>query len=568
MTVNKIRFVKSILLFSGVFVISLFFCFLLPNNAVYADTYSFTANETWGGTCSDQIYINGQASENVYYNNGSTIALNVENSSPQTLAIGIKGNSPQYVSSGHSALLNINLSGQMAVAIWPQACGGYNSSNLYIYGATGSASCSTAGRIWNVGANFDSVAPVISIYKGNVYVARMFSSGGTSGAGNVDNSVEFAAESSPATYYVYDGSSSSAAPIGQATCTAVAVATSTTPGQSGTNSSPQSISNTSQPTSASSTSPASTTPSTASINYSSPAYGTVNKNVDLYKNAKFDAAWVVALIVVALWLITVLSSWRTVKRANRPSWTSLAPIYNVMLLLKLRGNNRSLAQQPAVPMPQDSNIFTSGEQYPGNTVKSSRNKRVYLYLAVILVVIIGLTAIFLELKHHQSTQKSASSLNCTPPAGNTATKALAIKDFKQVVAAIKAQDLQCVNALSSSFFVSYQKVVAAQANGNWITYSPGGVGSVVKAVSTLLPASLNDSSFIAASYTRPEVANPNGSGLASYYQPASGLKLSYPETKSTSASYVPGFYFNLAFVSQNNKILLDNFLEGPTNSAL
>jgi hypothetical protein len=158
-------------------------------------------------------------------------------------------------------------------------------------------------------------------------------------------------------------------------------------------------------------------------------------------------------------------------------------------------------------------------------------------------------------------------LNCAPPAGTTVDKATAIKLYEQVVSAIKASNQTCINSLSSDFFLSYNKQVESPPNGNWITYDPTGVGPLTGDFSKL-PSALVSSNFVEKDYSRSQVQSSSG-GNASYYHPAQGIQLRYPTgiTRSNGSGQ-DEFYFFFGFVSQNGKIVIDSFVEGPAESFL
>jgi len=43
------------------------------------------------------------------------------------------------------------------------------------------------------------------------------------------------------------------------------------------------------------------------------------------------------IVLLALWVVVVISLWRIYQKAGRPGWASLIPIYNVVVLLQIAG---------------------------------------------------------------------------------------------------------------------------------------------------------------------------------------------------------------------------------------
>lgn len=240
----------------------------------------------------------------------------------------------------------------------------------------------------------------------------------------------------------------------------------------------------------------------------------------------------------------------------------------------------SASLNPQIPQPQPTVDESAQNQQPqagvamggdqaskqvgqGNIPSSSprrSKKKLLIPLAIILVVVAGLGGAFGFANSHKSAK-----LNCAPPAGATVDKATAITLYEQVVSAIKASNQTCVNALSSNFFLSYNKQVESPPNGSWITYSPGGVGPLTSDFSRL-PKSLVNSKFVGKDYSRFQVQAPTG-GNVSYYHPAQGIQLRYPAgITRNNGSGQDEFYFYFGFVSQNGKVVIDSFSEGSADS--
>jgi hypothetical protein len=108
--------------------------------------------------------------------------------------------------------------------------GNGNVTNFWIEGASGSLSCSLSNnKVWDVTGQYDSVTNPITLYRGTTSVASVQSYQGGPGVGNANVDLQFSGETSSATYYLYDGSSSADTLIGQASCPAIVVATTSPP---------------------------------------------------------------------------------------------------------------------------------------------------------------------------------------------------------------------------------------------------------------------------------------------------------------------------------------------------
>lgn len=299
---------------------------LHPIQKAYAASDNLSTSITWDGNCNDDIYDNGSTTAYAYYASGDTVNLTVNNNSSEALEIGIKGQSPTPVSANSSAPVTISLEDEAVIAVYSNSCSQANDSNLYIFGESGSTSCSLQSKVWNVTVDYDGVEPSVSLYRGSTYVDILNDTSGGPGGGNVNTTVQFAGESSSATYYVYNGSNSSSPLIGQATCSAIPAAPTTTTSTPKSSTTPTaSTPNTSNSSNTSTPATSNTkTPNTNSTSSDSKKSISTPKKISSSNTSILIGAGLgVLLIVVAIVVLGVLGTWNAPQHLLKRVWKLL-----------------------------------------------------------------------------------------------------------------------------------------------------------------------------------------------------------------------------------------------------
>jgi len=219
------------------------------------------------------------------------------------------------------------------------------------------------------------------------------------------------------------------------------------------------------------------------------------------------------------------------------------------------GNNQNSSLNSG---PNHLTSFTQTPELTGPNLKKSKKRVTGPIIDLLIVLVIVIVAGILLLVSHLSSSK----LTCIPQNGNSVTEANAISEYKQIAEAIKESDQACSNSLSSSYFLSYNIEAGSPPKGNWIAAFKNDFKSNVVSKVT---SNLINSNFIEKNYARDRIVN-NGS-VASYYSPAHGLVIGYPDgTRFSVGNEHYEFYFFVGFISHNGKILADAATLGPSNT--
>jgi hypothetical protein len=325
-SLQTIEYIKTFILLA---VMSLLLVFIIVPMSAHAATVNLNTAITWDGNCADSIDDNGSTTAYAYYANGDTVNLTVANNSSEALEIGIKGQSPTPVPSNSSSQAAISLGSEADVVVYSNSCSQANESDLLIFGDSGSITCSLQSKVWNLAVNYNGTEPSISLYRSGTYVDTLKDTTGGSGGGSVNTSVQFAGQSSAATYYVYNGTSSSSALIGQATCspiptTAITTTTSPRPSASSPSAATPSTpsSNTPAQTTNSSTTPSPTVTIPKSFNVTTTRGETpVSKMIhSLNTNILIGTGVSILVIVLAIVVLATLKIWNAPRLLASKVW--------------------------------------------------------------------------------------------------------------------------------------------------------------------------------------------------------------------------------------------------------
>jgi hypothetical protein len=150
--------------------------------------------------------------------------------------------------------------------------------------------------------------------------------------------------------------------------------------------------------------------------------------------------------------------------------------------------------------------------------------------------------------HGKQTRKVA--IMCTTTSSTSVDNRKAEDMYKTFITAIRQKDQECVDNLSSAYFIQYQKMVYPSANGNWVSYSQNGLPAMASRLA-LLPKTLDAKTFILTDYTE-SVVNGNDKGIGS--SETKGTTITYPYVDNGTKMHL-----NLSFVTQNGKLLVDFF---------
>lgn len=305
-----IKLKKHAHLILGIFVL-LSACSVLVGKANAAtDPVSLTLN--WDNNCSDAPTISSTPS-NLYYLSGDSVNLNITNQSSQVLDVTINQSGGPLSANGGNENVSRTLSDTLTIRIDPdssQTSCGYkdNPGYTYIYGAStvSALSCSISNnQVWSISANYNTVAPTDNLYRGNTYVGTYNTTKGGVGSGDFDTTLQFSAQTSPQTYYLYDGTSSSDTLLGQTTCPAEQAVSHATNSTSTTNQTPHS----SPATTPTTTSPPAAAATTSNNNGNKPVTPvtapTSQKQVIKTKNNKSNLARYVIYSISGVLLVII-----------------------------------------------------------------------------------------------------------------------------------------------------------------------------------------------------------------------------------------------------------------------
>lgn len=302
-----------------------------------ADSFTETATETWNE--SDCIgSVNGAETSYLGVASGDSVTLNIYNDTSDTLDITISGsgysNGDMPLAPGETYGNTYTVTNYVeAFATDPSCNAKADDSSFYLEGASGSLTCNTSdgGKVWNLPINFSNVVPTIYMYRGSTYVADLNASNST-----IDVTEQFSAESSAATYYLYNGTSSSDRLIGQASCPAYTAAASSGGGGASPTSTVSTSTKSTTPTSGNTTKTTTSAATTSSTKMSTP-YPNIH-SLTAYNTNNFDPIYIIPIVIfVLLILLYIVSMWTVFNKAGRHGWAAIIPFYNLWVLYEIGG---------------------------------------------------------------------------------------------------------------------------------------------------------------------------------------------------------------------------------------
>jgi len=275
---------------------------------VQAQSLAVPVNLNWiDGSSSCYGTANGETQD--YYGAiaGDSVTFNVTNSSAYNLDVTITESTQTAFSTtlkpGGTASPTVTVNAETVLLADGSACSsGHGGPGAFdVEAATGSVTCTIQNnQVWTVASNYSGIFGTATLYRDSTYVQQFAGIKGSI----LNESTQFSAMSTPATYSLYYGSSSSARLLGQTTCPAKTSTTATAPSTT-----PKSTT-----TSTSTTNNTTATPSTTTSQPAATAKATTVKPAEKSQistknaNAKKSSGWQWLLLVLIIPL--AVSGWR------------------------------------------------------------------------------------------------------------------------------------------------------------------------------------------------------------------------------------------------------------------
>jgi hypothetical protein len=222
----------------------------------------------------------------------------------------------------------------------------------------------------------------------------------------------------------------------------------------------------------------------------------------------------------------------------------------------------SPGQTPNSQSPQYTAPSAGTPQPPPAQGKSNVIRTVII--AVVLLLLAGVGFAYYQHKNKKPEEFGGSvSLNgskatastCIPITATSLDQASMISEYKKFADAVKSNNQNCADGLSTSFFMALAKQTFSVPDGKWIA-SKNPINKLsMNDYFTKLPSTLQDSSFRQKDYTRATVV-----GMQS--QPESGTTLSYPVDLSALGDKSKN-QISISFVLENSQIKVDDILVEP-----
>lgn len=280
------------------------------------------------------VLLNGQQTSTYYFDGGSSVNFNFSNGTTNDFYLCAKGLSQHITpASGYTLSMTANAESEFSVVLSSVGCssGTGNPAYLYVDGASGSLSCSvTDGKVWNISGQYSYVPQSIYLYQGSTYVGDIQAVSGSGNYFNANVTEQFSGETSAATYYLYDGTSSSDALIGQATCSAITAAASTSTSSSQTL--PQTGPSSTSPSSSSpKTTPSSAKAKTNAVNKQDKTKPTTKNNLKKVSDSNtglYISSGVILLVIAVLLLLNFLNIWTKPKELLVHVWQKVTRLFH------------------------------------------------------------------------------------------------------------------------------------------------------------------------------------------------------------------------------------------------
>lgn len=331
--------------------------FWSPKSA-FAQTKDYTVGESWSGmSCTGSVSTDSDSGQSIYdgLDTGDTVDLGVANdSTTQYVKVTISGPSiatttitiaPGSESTDNTFTVPQYLDVDAVSTASSCASQSSNYSYLTFLAGSGSLTCSISdNQVWNIGGDFNDVVYQTTLYRGGTYVDEFDAKDNQMSADS-----QFSAQSTAQTYYLYNGSSSADALIGQVACPAKSTSTVSSTPSTTTTSTPTTTSATSGTTQA-------TNPTTKSTNaHTSLPSMTVNTSSSTLnaRNTSFKSKptfWVVLIIGGLVALLLLVSAYRVFRKAGRHGWVAIIPVYNLWVLYELGGKPGWWALLACIPI--------------------------------------------------------------------------------------------------------------------------------------------------------------------------------------------------------------------------